>query len=337
MKRVSKTFRPGKTMEELVKEAGRDPTGDALKGLKTAFGDFILQQTEKETTFGVPFILGRKMKELLTSGKTGRMAKALLDKDEIARYQEIANTAIKVEKAIKATARPEGILADAPNMLFTVLVRIGGAQIGRKVAQVTGGGTVQTPGIVSGLFQKLLTKATQDPGSRLLHDAAQNKELFAALLSPLGKGGEPTTVAKKAINAWAAAILADTFPEGDIGLVSEAEAAEAIPSEIQTKEGVALDDLQPEALSGAEIAKPILEAAGVDFVVTSTGPGDRANVDSVKDTKHDTGQAFDIRIRDLKPEQVQEIVDQLKEALGDDYDVVLKSDHIHVEFDRKSE
>ena len=331
MKRVAKTFRPGKTMQELVKEAGRDPTGDSLKGLKTAFGDFILNQTTKETTAGLEFISGRKFKELLTSGKTGRMAKALLSKDELARYDVIAETAIKVQKAVAAKARPEGILADAPNLMFTVLVRVGGAQIGRKVAQATGGGTVQTPGIVSGLFQKLLTKATQDPGSRLLHDAAQNKELFTALLSPLGKGGEPTKAAKKALNAWAAAIIADSLPEGGTDFVSDANAAE-----IQTKEGVALDDLQPEALSAAEIAKPILEAAGVDFVVTSTGLADRAGAKSVKDSKHNTGQAFDIRTRDMPDaKEKQEVVDQLIEALGDDYDVVLESDHIHVEFDPK--
>ena len=338
MKRVAKTFRPGKIMEELVKEAGRDSTGDALKGLKTAFGDFLLGQTLKEPALGVEFIAGRKLSELLTSGKTGRMAKALLNKDEVARYQEIATTAVKVEKAIKARQSDKGILTDAPNMMFTVLAKVAGATVGSKLAKLVGGRSVQTPGFIAGFFNFMLVRGTQDPARRLLHDAAQNKELFAALLSPLGKGGEPTKAAKKAINAWAAAIIADTFPEGDIGLISDAEAHEfeAIPSETQTKEGVNLDDLQAQALSGAEIAKPILEAAGVDFVVTSTGPGDRANVDSVEGTKHDIGQAFDIRIRDLKPEQVQAIVDQLKEALGDDYDVVLESDHIHVEFDRKS-
>ena len=345
MKRIAKTFRPGKTMQELVKEAGRDPTGDALKGLKTAFGDFILKQTTKDTDIGLEFIKGRKFKELLTSGKTGRMAKALLSKDELARYDVIADTAIKVQKAVAATARPEGVLADAPNLMFTVLVRIGGAQIGRKVAQATGGGTVQTPGIVSGLFQKLLTKATQDPGSRLLHDAAQNKELFTALLAPLGKGGAPTKAAKKALNAWAAAIIADTVTPSDTeveDVVGEdieggiGEEVEGDDGDIQAKEGVALDDLQPEALSATELAKPILEAAGVDFVVTSTGLGDRANVKSVEDTKHNTGQAFDVRIRDLPSDNRQAIVDQLKEALGDDYDVVLESDHIHIEFDRKT-
>ena len=331
MKRVAKTFRPGKTMEELVKEAGRDPTGDALKGLKTAFGEFILKQTGKSTTAGLEFIAGRKMKELLTSGKTGRMAKALLSKDEIARYDVIAETAIKIQKAVAATALPSKILSDAPSILFQAMAGIAGAGVGRKLARFVGGATIQTPAFVANLFRRMQLKLTRDPARRLIHDAVQDKELFAALLSPLGKGGEPTKAAKKALNAWAAAIIADSLPEGDIDLVSSAEA-----SELQTKEGVSIDDLQPEALSAAEIAKPILEAAGVDFVVTSAGPADRANADSVEGTKHDTGQAFDIRTRDIPSKQRQAVVNRLKEVLGDDYDVVLESDHIHVEFDRKS-
>ena len=345
MKRVSKTLRPGKTMEELVKEAGRDPTGDALKGLKTGFGEFVLDQTIKETPKGL-IILGRKFDTLLTSGKTGRMAKVLFNKGEISRYKEITETAIKVEKALAATTSAKGVLTDAPNMIFTVLAKVAGATVGSKVAKLVGGRSVQTPGFVAGFFNFLLVRGTQDPARRLLHDMAQNKELFTALLSPLGKAGEPTKAAKKALNAWAAAIVADTVTPAEDETIEGNEGAEleggdetiSVSDEtIQTKEGVALDDLQPEAFSAAEIAKPILEAAGVDFVVTSTGPGDRANTESVEGTKHNTGQAFDIRTRDIPEEDRQAVADQLQEALGDDFDVVLESDHIHIERDPKGQ
>ena len=67
-----------------------------------------------------------------------------------------------------------------------------------------------------------------------------------------------------------------------------------------------------------------------DMVVTSLGEifdGRR------KGSRHLWGFAFDLRTRGLAQSQAIRIADQLREALGSDYDVVLESNHIHVEFD----
>lgn len=46
---------------------------------------------------------------------------------------------------------------------------------------------------------------------------------------------------------------------------------------------------------------------------------------------HYKNKAFDIRTNDLTPEQVVEFLKETKHILGDNYDVVLEKDHIHIE------
>ncbi|KKK94947.1 hypothetical protein LCGC14_2677730, partial [marine sediment metagenome] len=74
MARVAKHPESGKVMEEVIKEAGRDPTGEAMLGLKTGFGEFLLNQTSKETVEGLEFLSGKAMKKLLNKGNTSKMA-----------------------------------------------------------------------------------------------------------------------------------------------------------------------------------------------------------------------------------------------------------------------
>jgi hypothetical protein len=57
-----------------------------------------------------------------------------------------------------------------------------------------------------------------------------------------------------------------------------------------------------------------------------------------KNSKHPLGYAYDVRIKDLGKNYRSSASMWcmfLRDKLGDDYDVVLKSDHIHIEWDRK--
>ncbi len=210
MQRIAKTGNPEETMRELVKQAGRDTTGDALKGLKTAFGDFLLQKasTRRATTEGDFVVSGRALKRALKDGPVARMAKALLSTDEQKRLQQIVDVAEKVEKAVTARVRPEGILADQPSLLFSTIARVTGAQIGRQIAVKTGGGTVQTPGVLSGVFQRAASAQVQDPAMRLLMDAMGDKDLFQALLRE-GTSPADQKFVRRRLNAWLFAIGAE--------------------------------------------------------------------------------------------------------------------------------
>ncbi|MQA65042.1 MAG: hypothetical protein GEU76_03940 [Alphaproteobacteria bacterium] len=214
IQQIAKVRRPGDAMKELVKLADRDTTGDALKGIKTTFTDYLMNQasTKTMTAEGQSVISGFALRRLLESGPTRKMADALFSPDERRFLQIVANTAEKVEKAVAVRPRPEGIIADRPAMLTNVIAGVTGAQLGRKVAEATGGGTVQTPGIMAGIFRRLTASRIQDPARRLLIDAVQDEDLFKALIA---KTTDPKQqeFARRKLNAWAVAVIRDAGGE----------------------------------------------------------------------------------------------------------------------------
>ncbi len=202
----------GAVMATLVRKAGKDTTGDALKGLKTSFGEFLLDKSSSaKTTIEGEFIVnGSVLKRLLEKpGPVKAMAQNLFDGGELSRLDIIAKTALKVEKATKATAQ-KGILADTQSILFSTMLGVGGAFVGRKL----GTGTIQAPAFIANLFRRIGAKLTQDPAKKLIIDAQQDAELFEALLHPVD---DIPLSARRQINAWAAGILKEELTlEGEL-------------------------------------------------------------------------------------------------------------------------
>ncbi len=48
---------------------------------------------------------------------------------------------------------------------------------------------------------------------------------------------------------------------------------------------------------------------------------------------HFSGKAIDLRTRDMAAGKEQKVVEALKTKLGNNFDIVLESDHIHLEYD----
>jgi hypothetical protein len=95
------------------------------------------------------------------------------------------------------------------------------------------------------------------------------------------------------------------------------------------KEGVDSGAMSPE-LSGRfdAIDRVHQEIAGRGAVVTSARDGShRVN------SKHYSGEAIDLRTRDLTSSQVDRLVNELRRTLGSDFDVIREGDHIHLEYD----
>ena len=183
-KRLSKLPNPGESMEGLVRLSQRDETGKALKGLKTSFGNHLIEvaTTRAETYTGDNILSGKKMLEALESGPEGAMARALFTPEELDRLSTIVSTAVKIEKAVTAKA-DAGILLDSPSLLVAYLSRLLGAAAGRHAAAALGSsGTVQIPGIASELALKLSKRAIKDPALKIVLDAVQDESLFTALL-----------------------------------------------------------------------------------------------------------------------------------------------------------
>ena len=97
---------------------------------------------------------------------------------------------------------------------------------------------------------------------------------------------------------------------------------------LSIKRGVRCFGVRPEIVLALQIAQHIYEAFDSNLVVTSLVEGEHTRA-----SLHYTGCAVDLRLPNERP---QEVVATLQSALGDDFDVILESDHVHVEFQPKT-
>lgn len=92
---------------------------------------------------------------------------------------------------------------------------------------------------------------------------------------------------------------------------------------------VNLDGLTQEMLQALLKACIIWRQHGCETImITSATDGQH-----MAHSRHYKGDALDLRSRDL-PDSIG-MADQLRDSLSDEYDVILETDHIHVEFDPK--
>lgn len=91
------------------------------------------------------------------------------------------------------------------------------------------------------------------------------------------------------------------------------------------KAGVDISQLKPQIRKKLnEIAKLIWEIEDKELIVTSTYEGNHS-----EGSLHYANLAVDIRRQD----RGNAVKDELKDKLGTDYDILLYSDHIHIEYD----
>lgn len=100
---------------------------------------------------------------------------------------------------------------------------------------------------------------------------------------------------------------------------------------MKLKSGVKVLGLSNPILIAIMVAKEVYEKFGVEFVITS-------GTDSVHgwSSEHYKGDAIDVRTRNIRSEQQKSLIAaQIKDCLTDDYDIVLESNHLHIEYDPK--
>lgn len=97
---------------------------------------------------------------------------------------------------------------------------------------------------------------------------------------------------------------------------------------LSLKPGVKLAGLQPQILLAAVVASEVYSEHGVQLcVITSANDGNHSHT-----SLHYSGNAIDLRTRNLPPGAAPEIAKIIKERLGRDFDVLFEGDHIHIEY-----
>lgn len=107
---------------------------------------------------------------------------------------------------------------------------------------------------------------------------------------------------------------------------------------MRLKKGVSLEGVTDITRKAIEEVDRIYKHSGLMLWITSGTEGHDGDGVHKKGSKHYTGEAFDCRTRNI-PGSLQakkDIEKTIKRALGEDFDVVLEKDHIHVEYDPKT-
>jgi hypothetical protein len=89
---------------------------------------------------------------------------------------------------------------------------------------------------------------------------------------------------------------------------------------------------RPEIERARRIVVEVWNRYGYSVTVTS---GEEPNATHRTESLHYSGLAEDYRTRDVAPSKLADMVSDVRARLGSDYDVVLESDHLHIEFDPK--
>jgi uncharacterized protein YcbK (DUF882 family) len=97
---------------------------------------------------------------------------------------------------------------------------------------------------------------------------------------------------------------------------------------MKLKRGVIINNIKTEIVYAIYVADKIYAKHGYELTITSALDGKHS-----KKSLHYEGLAIDFRTRDIIKSHLQQIIGQLEFELGNNYDVVLEIDHLHVEFD----
>jgi len=101
---------------------------------------------------------------------------------------------------------------------------------------------------------------------------------------------------------------------------------------IKIKSGVSLKLMTPQMAIAALVVAQVYDALQINECVITSGSDGKHS----KNSLHYKGLALDFRTRDIKTVIYRKLIAQeIRDALGSDFDVVVESDHIHVEFDVK--
>lgn len=196
--------------QNLINKTLKDTTGEALEGFQASFAQWVLKRSTISAADinGENFVSGTRMQHLLADPKVKVMAEKILTPKQMKRLELAQKTAMAIDHSLSAKPSKEGIMADGANELVTLFARIGGAQIGRQAAVMTGGGTVQTPGIFAEKAKQLVGRYLKDPAERLIIDAitSQDDDLMEALIRGLDSPENIKFVSKR-LNAWAISTL----------------------------------------------------------------------------------------------------------------------------------
>lgn len=175
VKAVTQSQNPAQAAARLANAARKDPSGEAMAGLKDAFSsELIGSQLSSQS-------LSRRLEDKRFRAALNR----IYTPAEMSRLSLVAKELAKIDSA---TARDVGdsLSGAKAGKIISTLVRIKGASVGANAAGGGLGGGLQGAQIVSSNANELVNRLTADKASQIIADAITDPALFRALLTDAG-------------------------------------------------------------------------------------------------------------------------------------------------------
>jgi len=177
-------------VNDLVAKANKDTTGKAREGLRAAFIEHILDSSTRGSynELGEQTVSGRAILNFIKLNE--RPLGRVFSFEDMQKMKSVGRALSKAGDFERARATTPKIDMDDPaSNVIQLLSKVGGAQIGRFLAGKTGGGTVQTPGILSKRVSDYTHGLNVNKANQMIIDAviSDDPSLLRALLLPIDK------------------------------------------------------------------------------------------------------------------------------------------------------
>jgi len=198
--RIVSAQNPAKLALEIKKMAGKDKSGEAVKGLKSGVVDYMLSKASSGADeAGNLVISGNSLKAMIRDKRTGAAIRSILEPDELVHLNKIADEFALLEKQ---GTNVGSVIDDNPNKLMNMAARVAGAKAGAKLGGGDAGASLQAAAIGSSNAKQYLKKFINDKAEELLIQSVQDKTLRRLLTANLDTPAKEVAVAKE-LSRWA--------------------------------------------------------------------------------------------------------------------------------------
>ena len=211
IRRVINSKNPVGNMKELVRQAKRDSTGGALRGLKAQFIDEMLTQATKRKGLSADI-----MEEFVDKNQKIINRSFLFSKPEIVRLQNIVDTAKKSQGILTGGRRIDEILEESPDSFTDLVARIVGANLGASGAASTTGAPLVAAGAGSRYVRNLTNKLPFEKTRDILAEAVINRTAMRDLLRKVEAPEEVDKITRR-MNSWMINLFTEDEPDQQQG------------------------------------------------------------------------------------------------------------------------
>ena len=200
--RVFAAQNPAGVAASLRRAVARDPSGQALAGLRGAMVDHLINRARAVTTEGT-VVRGSVIMGALNDPQQAAALRVVFDADQMRRLRQIGTELTALERARGALPSVGAPMEDMPNRVIEIVGRIVAARVGAATGGNGMAGSLQSAQIMSSRMRDFLRRITNDRAGVLLSEAVTDPALFAALMAP-GRTLRQQELAARRLQAWIA-------------------------------------------------------------------------------------------------------------------------------------